>query len=103
MKTYLLVGPTCECQDSQHGRAPAGWCQHRLAAAIHTRVGELLPAAPQPVPAPPPVEPWPDNDPEPEPAQETRQAPAPLPEARSSANVRLQVGGREVQITLRDH
>jgi hypothetical protein len=28
IKTYRLVGPTCECQDFVHGKAPDGWCQH---------------------------------------------------------------------------
>jgi hypothetical protein len=77
MKTYLLQGDTCECQDWRHGKAPQGWCQHRIAAGIHKRVQELLAAEPEPLLEPPPVEPWPDNDPEPEPV-----APASLPEAR---------------------
>jgi hypothetical protein len=75
-------------------------------------VGELLAAQ---VPAPAvevPVEPWPDNDPEPAapapaPAPEvvhtTDNLPQPLPEAPSSANVRIQLHGYEVQVTLRDH
>jgi hypothetical protein len=41
---------------------------------------------------------YPDNDPEDAPAP----APAPLPEAPASVNVRLTIGGREVQWTLRD-
>ena len=57
------------------------------------------------------VEPWPDNDPEPAPPAVETEPPAPshpagtaaLPEARSSANVRIQVCGHDVQITLRDH
>jgi hypothetical protein len=28
LKTYRLVGTTCECQDFVHGKAPDGWCQH---------------------------------------------------------------------------
>jgi hypothetical protein len=42
-KTYRLEGTTCTCQDFQHGKAPGNWCQHRIAAGIHKRVGELLP------------------------------------------------------------
>jgi hypothetical protein len=43
-KQYRLVGDTCECQDWRHGKAPEGWCQHRIAAGIHKRVGEVLAA-----------------------------------------------------------
>src|SRR5215475_438562 len=43
-KTYRLMGLTCECQDWQHGKAPEGWCAHRIAAGIHKRVGQLLAA-----------------------------------------------------------
>jgi hypothetical protein len=82
LKTYRLVGTTCECKDFIDGKAPEGWCRHRIAAGIAKRVRELLPPAPEPTGLP--VIP-------------------PLPEARSSANVRLQVGGHDVQITLRDH
>jgi hypothetical protein len=28
MKSYLLTGSTCECQDFTRGQAPDGWCQH---------------------------------------------------------------------------
>jgi hypothetical protein len=47
------------------------------------------------------VEPYPDNDPEG--APEPPPVPvAPLPEAPASCNVRVTIGGRECQITLRD-
>ena len=94
LKTYRLVGDTCECQDWQHGKAPQGWCQHRIAAGIHKRVGEVLAA---------------------QDAQEGTSststtgepsAPAPtptaLPEAPASVNVRVVISGYEVQWTLRD-
>jgi hypothetical protein len=87
LKTYRLVGPTCECQDFTRGQAPDGWCQHRIAAGIQKRVRELLPQ--DPAPQSPPVE--------------TAAAPVLLPEAPASVNVRLQIDGREVQWTLRDH
>jgi hypothetical protein len=48
LKVYRLVGTTCECQDFAYGKAPAGWCAHRIAAGIQKRVEELL-AAPVPV------------------------------------------------------
>src|SRR5262249_46481603 len=39
LKSYILTGDTCECQDFTRGQAPEGWCQHRIAAAMHKRVG----------------------------------------------------------------
>ena len=79
---YHLVGLTCTCTDFTQGKAPEGWCKHRIAAGIHKRVGEVLPQAP-------PVE--------------TQPAPsAPLPEAPCSVNVRLSIDGRDCQLTLRD-
>jgi SWIM zinc finger len=96
LKTYRLEGTTCTCQDFQYGRVPSGWCAHRIAAGISKRVQELLPVAP-------PVEPWADNDPEPAlPKLVEAPAPASLPEAPASVNVRIIIGGREVQWTLRD-
>ena len=108
MKTYTLAGHACDCQDFAYGKAPGGWCQHRLAAAIAKRVGELLAA---PVPVEPDVVPeaFPDNAPEPVgPPVETPPAPASpavppgLPEAPASVNVRLTIDGRDCQLTLRD-
>jgi hypothetical protein len=106
LKTYRLVGTTCECQDFTRGQAPEGWCQHRIAAGIHKRVHELAPLQePQPV-TPELIEPWPDNDPEgdPEPAPqpEVVHKTDNLPEAPASVNVRVLIAGREVQWTLRD-
>jgi hypothetical protein len=80
-KTYLLAGHACDCQDFAH-KAPDGWCCHRIAAGIAKRVGELLPPTPSPEVTPPAL--------------------APLGEAPASVNVRLTIGGREVQLTLRD-
>jgi len=85
LKTYRLEGTTCTCQDFQYGKAPDGWCSHRIAAGIQKRVREVL--------ATPAVEPAT--------AQESGH-PA-LPEAPASVNVRLTLHGREVQLTLRDH
>jgi hypothetical protein len=97
MKTYRLVGTTCECQDFVHRKAPQGWCQHRIAAGIQKRVGEVL-AARGPVEATNNCAIGTIESSAPLPA-----APAPaLPEAPASVNVRLTIGGREVQWTLRD-
>ena len=101
LQSYLLVGPACECQDFTRGQAPDGWCQHRIAAGIAKRVRELLPE-----PAPAAVR---HADPTPAPAVvpqsppvETERVSPPLPEAPASVNVRVTIGGREVQWTLRD-
>jgi hypothetical protein len=83
LKTYRLVGTACECQDFTRGQAPDGWCQHRIAAGIAKRVGELLPQKPAPEDVCPTDTP-------------------PLPEAPVSVNVHLTIGGRDVQLTLRD-
>jgi hypothetical protein len=42
MKVYRLEGTACTCQDFQHGQAPEGWCQHRIAAGIAKRVEQTL-------------------------------------------------------------
>jgi hypothetical protein len=76
-KTYTLAGHTCTCTDFVQGKAPQGWCRHRIAAGISKRVQELVPASDATV------------------APQHHEAPA-------SVNVRLTIGGREVQLTLRD-
>jgi hypothetical protein len=81
LKTYTLTGQTCTCTDFVQGKAPEGWCKHRIAAGIDKRVREVLAALPAPTPATPA---------------------ASLPEAPASVNVRLVLDGREVQLTLRD-
>jgi len=91
---YHLVNGTCDCKD--YPKAPSNWCKHRIAAGMQKRATALMqrtltagtngqgeaPAAPAPTPAEPPT--------------------APLPEAPASVNVRFELGGREVQLTLRD-
>jgi hypothetical protein len=80
--TSYSVNGTCGCPDM--AEAPGQWCQHRIAAGIQKRVRELLTASHAP-------------------EQPTAVASQPLPEAPSSAHVRIQVHGYEVQVTLRDH
>jgi hypothetical protein len=94
---YHLVGPTCTCTDFVQGRAPSGWCKHRIAAGIHKRVQELLPQAPEPED----IRVNPNNSPLPEDITVNSKN-SPLPEAPASVNVRLTIAGREVQWTLRD-
>jgi hypothetical protein len=95
LKTYRLVGTTCECKDFTDGKAPQGWCRHRIAAGIDKRVREVL-AASQPAPV--------------EPVYETgtavcssataSQTPA-LPEAPVSITLKATLHGHEVLVTLR--
>jgi len=84
-KTYTLVGLTCTCDDFAHGKAPGGWCKHRIAAGLHKRTRELLAAEPVDV------------------EQVRSSAPVALPEAPASVNFRFLLAGYELQITLRDH
>src|SRR5262252_5248451 len=84
-KTYTLVGLTCTCDDFAHGKAPGGWCKHRIAAGLHKRTRELLAAEPVDV------------------EQVRSSAPVALPEAPASVNFRCLLAGYELQITLRDH
>jgi hypothetical protein len=105
LKTYRLVGPTCDCQDFVRGQAPEGWCQHRIAAGIHRRVQAM---APEPTDV---LQPETKKDEQRMPSdllqpytlpEAPMPAAPPLPEAPASVNVRLTIGGREVQWTLRD-
>jgi hypothetical protein len=74
---YVLTGQACTCADFERGQAPQGWCQHRIAAGIAKRVGELVP----------------DSD---------REATAaPLGEAPASVNVRVMVLGHETAVLER--
>jgi hypothetical protein len=80
--THRVQGTSCSCDDSQFGRAPAGYCKHALACMLTIRVQEVLASE---APAVPPL-----GDPR-----------SPLPEAPASVNVRVLVQGHEVQFTLR--
>jgi hypothetical protein len=78
--TWYVCNGHCTCMGVTH--APQGLCKHRLSLAIYRRSSELLAAAPSAAPA--------------------QGAPAALPEAPASVNVRLFIGGADVQWTLRD-
>jgi hypothetical protein len=80
-RVYTLEGTKCTCTDFSQGKAPQGWCKHRIAAGIAKRVGEMLVA----LPAPPIAAPT-----------------TPLPEAPASCNVYVTISGHKVQVTLRD-
>jgi hypothetical protein len=79
---YHITNGHCDCKDYAH--APEHWCKHRLAHALYKRAYPLAKAlCEQAEVAPVPV-------------------PAPLPEAPASVNVYVEMGGRQVQLTLRD-
>src|SRR6266700_3840948 len=59
------------------GKAPQGFCKHRLAANIYRRAVEMI-------------------------AAQKEEKQVALPEAPASVNVRVVIAGREVQLTLRD-
>jgi hypothetical protein len=107
MKTYTLVGAACDCQDFTYGRAPGGFCQHKIAANLHKSVERVLARRAEPEPEvepevemPADFEMYPDNDHE-EVAMPPTPAPAPLPEAPASVNCHITVAGRQIQLTLR--
>jgi hypothetical protein len=79
----LVVNGHCDCQD--FARAPSQWCKHRIAHGIQMRVQARLP---QPAAT--------DSADHPQAGAQS------LPEAPASVNVRLQIAGRECQLTLRD-
>jgi hypothetical protein len=81
--SYFLVNGTCECKD--FAKAPSGWCKHRLAYGMYKRASALVKSKVA------------HSE-----HTETHRCKTPLPEAPASVNVRLALGGREVQITLRD-
>lgn len=82
--TYYLVNGTCTCMGVAH--APNGLCKHRLSVALYRRASELLASSPR----------------ERTDGGATPAAAAALPEAPASVNVRLSIGGADVQWTLRD-
>jgi hypothetical protein len=105
---YFVVNGTCECRDFP--KAPSGWCKHRIAAGMAKRATPLAKAKldaganGQTTPA---SQPEPLAQPQASPAVTSAPLPeAPtllaLPEAPASCNVYVELGGRKVQVTLRD-
>jgi hypothetical protein len=94
-RRYEIIEGTCTCRDWE--KAPQHLCQHRLSAGLVRRTYALLPQEL-------PCEAFPENDPGPVEELPPTPPPAgqPLPEAPASVNVRVSIGGREVQWTLRD-
>lgn len=79
LETRYTVNGSCDCQAGAHGKP----CKHVDAWRLYQHIAKKVAAQSPPV--------------------ETETVLQPLPEAPSSANVRLQIQGYEVQVTLRDH
>src|SRR5919204_4649389 len=39
---YVICNGTCECKDYTDGKAPSGWCKHRIAAGLQKRAHALV-------------------------------------------------------------
>jgi len=108
MKVYRLQGTSCECQDFTSGKAPEGWCQHRVAAGIAKRVAQVL--AQQAEDAERTTADAHDEMdlvdamPEQEPVMQTDTLPPPpaaVPEALFSATLKGTINGHETLLTVR--
>ena len=89
---YHQVNSTCTCLDFTQGKAPNGFCKHRLAHGLYRRATEMVQAQEQePVVAAQPAV-----------TAETVQVPVQHTEAPASVNFHTTIAGRQIQITLRD-
>jgi hypothetical protein len=87
---YHQVNGTCTCLDFTQGKAPNGFCKHRLAHGLYRRATEMVQAQEPVVEAQPVV------------TTETVQVPVQHTEAPASVNFHTTIAGRQIQITLRD-
>src|SRR5215467_6636986 len=89
---YHQVNGTCTCLDFTQGKAPNGFCKHRLAHGLYRRATEMVQApAQEPVVAAQPTI-----------TAEAIQIPVQHTEAPASVNFHTTIAGRQIQITLRD-
>ena len=88
---YHQVNGTCSCQDFTQGKAPNGFCKHRLAHGLYRRATEMVQAQEQE-----PVV-------EAQPAVTAETVQATHTEAPASANAYVLINGHRVQVTLRDY
>src|SRR6266581_8925528 len=88
--TYHQVNGSCTCQDFTQGKAPNGFCKHRLAHGLYRRAMEFV-QGPEPV-----------IEAQPAVTAETVQVPVQHTEAPASVNFHTTLAGRQIQITLRD-
>jgi hypothetical protein len=91
---YHVINGHCDCRD--YDKSPYNFCKHRLSVAIARRAQDLIRAK---LDAPANGQAEPPAPPQASPAVPT----TPLPKAPASVNVHLELGGRQVQLTLRDH
>src|SRR5262249_41735474 len=89
---YHQVNGTCTCLDFTQGKAPNGFCKHRLAHGLYRRATEMVQAQ----------EPEPTVEAQPTVPAETVQVPVQHTEAPASVNFHTTIAGRQIQITLRD-
>src|SRR6266571_4990007 len=89
---YHQVNGTCSCQDFTQGKAPNGFCKHRLAHGLYRRATEMVQAQEQ----------EPVVEAQPAVTAETVQVPVQHTEAPASANAYVLMNGHRVQVTLRD-
>src|SRR2546426_8059608 len=89
---YHQVNGTCTCQDFTQGKAPNGFCKHRLAHGLYRRATEMVQAQEQ----------EPVVEAQPTVTAETVQVPVQHTEAPASVNFHTTLAGRQIQITLRD-
>jgi UTP:GlnB (protein PII) uridylyltransferase len=87
---YHQVNGTCTCLDFTQGKAPNGFCKHRLAHGLYRRAMELVHVQEPIVEAQSKV------------TAETVQVPVQHTEAPASVNFHTTLAGRQVQITLRE-
>ena len=92
LKSYLLTGQSCECQDFTRGQAPDGWCKHRIAAGIHKRVQAM---AAQSTTVETQTTPVPGG------GRTADTTPAPCPEAAFSLTLKGTLAGVEALLTAR--
>src|SRR6266436_3578659 len=85
---YHQVNGICSCQDFTQGKAPNGFCKHRLAHGLYRRAMELVQAE--------------KGAAQPTVTAETVQVPVQHTEAPASVNFHTTLAGRQIQITLRD-
>src|SRR5215475_280078 len=100
---YFIVNGECSCKD--YAKAPSHWCKHRIAAGLAKRASALTKQRMEQLDVAS------NGTTTPAPEQVTTEAPIAvpqepvatpaLPEAPASCNVYLNIGGRNVQVTLR--
>jgi hypothetical protein len=97
---YFIVNGECSCKDFASGKAPSGWCAHRISAGLAKRAHALTKQRLEQLNAA-------SNGTTTSAPEQLDEAPVatpvlPLPEAPASANCYVTLAGRQIQLTLRD-